>query len=151
MTGDTIFALSSGGGRAAIAVVRVSGPAAVETLTRIGGAPLPEVRRVALRRFREPETGEPIDQGLALWFPAPASATGEDVAEFHVHGGPAVIAALCDALAAIPGLRPAEPGEFTFRAFLVYRGVAVAYRDLSTTPASANADWRSKHLLHAPQ
>ena len=117
MTGDTIFALSSGGGRAAIAVVRVSGPAAAETLTLIGGAPLPEPRRAALRRFREPETGEPIDRGLALWFPAPASATGEDMAEFHVHGGPAVIAALCDALAAIPGLRPAEPGEFTRRAF----------------------------------
>ena len=117
MTGDTIFALSSGGGRAAIAVVRVSGPAAAEALTRIGGAPLPEARRAALRRFREPETGAPIDRGLALWFPAPASATGEDMAEFHVHGGPAVIAALCDALAAIPGLRPAEPGEFTRRAF----------------------------------
>ena len=117
MTGDTIFALSSGGGRAAIAVIRVSGPAAAEALTRIGGAPLPEPRRAALRRFREPETGAPIDRGLALWFPAPASATGEDMAEFHVHGGPAVIAALCDALAAIPGLRPAEPGEFTRRAF----------------------------------
>ena len=117
MTGDTIFALSSGGGRAAIAVVRVSGPAAADALKRLGGAPLPEARRAALRRFREPETGAAIDQGLALWFPAPASATGEDMAEFHVHGGPTVIAALCDALAAIPGLRPAEPGEFTRRAF----------------------------------
>ena len=117
MTGDTIFALSSGGARAAIAVVRVSGPTAAEALTRIGGAPLPEPRRVALRRFREPETGEPIDQGLALWVPAPGSATGEDMAEFHVHGGPSVIAALCEALAALPGLRPAEPGEFTRRAF----------------------------------
>ena len=117
MTGDTVFALSSGGGRAAIAVVRVSGPAAREALTRIGGAPLPEPRRAALRRFREPETGEAIDRGLALWFPGPASATGEDMAEFHVHGGPAVLAALLDALAALPGLRPAEPGEFTRRAF----------------------------------
>ena len=117
MTGDTIFALSSGGGRAAIAVVRVSGPAAAEALTRIGGAALPEARRAALRRFREPETGTAIDQGLALWFPAPGSATGEDMAEFHVHGGHAVIAALCDALATLPGLRPAEPGEFTRRAF----------------------------------
>ena len=117
MTGDTIFALSSGGGRAAIAVVRVSGPAAAAALTQIADAPLPEPRRAALRRFRDPETGAAIDRGLALWFPAPASATGEDMAEFHVHGGPAVIAALCDALAAIPGLRPAEPGEFTRRAF----------------------------------
>ena len=117
MAGDTIFALSSGGARAAIAVVRVSGPAAAEALTQIGGRPLPEPRRAALRRFREPETGDPIDQGLALWFPAPASATGEDMAEFHVHGGPSVIAALCEALVALPGLRPAEPGEFTRRAF----------------------------------
>ena len=117
MSGGTVFALSSGGGRAAIAVVRVSGPAAAEALTRIGGAPLPAPRRAAPRRFRQPDTGEPIDRGLALWFPGPASATGEDVAEFHVHGGPAVVAALADALAATPGLRPAEPGEFTRRAF----------------------------------
>ena len=117
MAGDTIFALSSGGGRAAIAVVRVSGPAAGGALERIGGEPLPPPRRAVLRRFREPESGEPIDQGLALWFPGPGSATGEDVAEFHVHGGPAVLDALLDALAALPGLRPAEPGEFTRRAF----------------------------------
>ncbi|MDD9990478.1 MAG: tRNA uridine-5-carboxymethylaminomethyl(34) synthesis GTPase MnmE [Rhodospirillales bacterium] len=117
MTGDTIFALSSGGGRAGIAVVRTSGPAAAEALTRIAGEPMPDPRRATLRRFREPETGQPIDRGLALWFPASASATGEDMAEFHVHGGLAVIAALCKALAAIPGLRPAEPGEFTRRAF----------------------------------
>ena len=117
MTGDTIFALSSGGSRAAIAVVRVSGPIAGEALARIGGKPLPAPRRAALRHFCEPETGEAIDRGLALWFPAPASATGEDMAELHVHGGPAVLAALFDALTAFPGLRPAEPGEFTRRAF----------------------------------
>ena len=117
MSGETIFALSSGGGRAAIAVVRVSGPAAGEALMRIGGAPLPTPRHAVLRRFRWPDSGLPIDRGLALWFPGPASATGEDVAEFHVHGGPAVVAALAQALAALPGLRPAEPGEFTRRAF----------------------------------
>ena len=117
MTGETIFALSSGGARAAIAVVRVSGPAAGEALARIGGAPLPEPRRATLRCFRQPETSEAIDRGLALWLPAPGSATGEDMAEFHVHGGPAVLAALTDALADLPGLRPAEPGEFTRRAF----------------------------------
>ena len=117
MTGDTIFALSSGGGRAAIAVVRVSGPGASDALARIGGAPLPEPRQATLRRFRQPVTGEPIDRGLALWLPAPGSATAEDMAEFHVHGGAAVLAALTHALAALPGLRPAEPGEFTRRAF----------------------------------
>ena len=117
MTDETIFALSSGHGRAAIAVIRVSGPAAGAALARLGAAPLPAPRAAALRRFREPESGEPIDTGLALWFPAPDSATGEDVAEFHVHGGRAVVAALADALAGVPGLRPAEPGEFTRRAF----------------------------------
>ena len=69
MTGDTIFALSSGGGRAAIAVVRVSGPGASDALVRIGGAPLPEPRQATLRRFRQPVTGETIDRGLALWLP----------------------------------------------------------------------------------
>jgi len=117
MSGDTIFALSSGGARAALAVVRVSGPGAGAALETIGGGPLPAPRRMALRRFRAPGTGEPIDRGLGVWFPGPASATGEDVAEFHVHGGPAVLAALCDALSTLPGLRPAEPGEFTRRAF----------------------------------
>ena len=117
MSGDTIFALSSGGGRAAIAVIRVSGPAAGEALEAIGGQALPAPREAALRRFRAPDTGAAIDRGLALWFPGPGSATGEDVAELHVHGGPAVIAALADALASLPGLRPAEPGEFTRRAF----------------------------------
>jgi len=117
MTGETIFALSSGGGRAAIAVVRVSGPAARDALARIGGEPLPKARQATLRRFRDPYSGAPIDQGLALWFPGPASATGEDVAEFHVHGGPAVLCALTSALAALPDLRPAQPGEFTRRAF----------------------------------
>ena len=117
MSGETIFALSSGGARAAIAVVRVSGPAAGQALARIGGEPLPAPRHATLRRFREPETGEAIDRGIALWLPAPGSATGEDMAEFHVHGGPTVLAALTDALAGVPGLRPAEPGEFTRRAF----------------------------------
>ncbi len=117
MSGDTIFALSSGGGRAAIAVIRVSGPAARDALLRIGGQPLPRPREAAFRRFRAPDTGEPIDRGLALWFPGPASATGEDVAEFHVHGGPAVLDSLLGAFAALPGLRPAEPGAFTRRAF----------------------------------
>lgn len=74
-----------------------------------------------LRRFRRPGSGEPIDRGLALWFPAPESATGEDIAEFHIHGGPAVVAALADTLAALPGLRPAEPGEFTRRSFTAGR------------------------------
>lgn len=112
---DTIFALSSGRGRAGVAVIRVSGPeagAAVEALT---GAETPEPRLAVLRQFFAGD-GALIDQGLVLWFPAPASFTGEDVAEFHVHGGRAVVEALLQALDALLGLRPAEAGEFTRRA-----------------------------------
>jgi tRNA modification GTPase len=113
---DTIFALSSGRPPAAIAVVRISGPrtrAALEALIRR----VPEPRKAALANVRDPATGEPIDQALALWFPGPRSETGEDVAELQLHGGHAVIAATLAALGRIPGLRMAEPGEFTRRAF----------------------------------
>jgi tRNA modification GTPase len=112
---DTIFALSSGRGRSGVAVVRVSGPqagAAIGTLTGTG----PAQPRLAARRRILTATGEPIDDGLVLWFPAPASFTGEDVAEFHVHGGRAVVDALLAALGELPGLRPADAGEFTRRA-----------------------------------
>ncbi len=114
----TIFALSSGRGRAGIAVVRFSGPAAGEALRRVSGGALPPPRVVARRRLVDPATGAAIDEGLALWFPAPHSYTGEDLAELHVHGGLAVVNAVVEALAALPGLRPAEPGEFTRRAYL---------------------------------
>ncbi len=112
----TIFAPSTAAGRAGIAVVRVSGPRAGAALAALAGG-LPPARRASRRRLRDPATAAPLDDGLVLWFPAPASFTGEDVAEFHVHGGRAVIAALLEALTALPGLRPAEPGEFTRRAF----------------------------------
>lgn len=112
---DTIYALASGPGRAGVAVIRVSGPEAGGALDALAGAPRPAPRQAVLRRFSAPG-GAVIDQGLALWFPGPASFTGEDCAEFHVHGGPAVIAAMADALSAA-GLRPAEAGEFTRRAF----------------------------------
>lgn len=113
---DTIFALSSARGRAGIAVVRVSGPGAGAALDTLASG-RPEPRRAALRALRRPGDSAVLDRGLVLWFPGPASATGEDVAEFHIHGGPAVIAALLQALGAVPGLRPADPGEFTRRAF----------------------------------
>lgn len=111
---DTIFALASGAGRAGIAVVRASGPLAGPALTGLAGT-LPEPRMAVLRTLKAGD-GELIDRALVLWFPGPASFTGEDVAEFHIHGGPAVIAALCNALTGL-GLRPAGPGEFTRRAF----------------------------------
>lgn len=111
---DTIYAPATAAGRAAVAVVRLSGPgvaAALETLA--GGLPAP--RMASLRTLRD-GAGEPIDSGLALWFPGPGSYTGEDAAELQVHGGPAVVAGLLARLDEL-GLRLAEPGEFTRRAF----------------------------------
>jgi tRNA modification GTPase len=113
---STIFALSSGRPPAAIAVVRVSGPRAGVALEKLIGR-LPEPRKAALARVRDPASGEIIDEALALWFPAPRSETGEDVAELQLHGGQAVIAGVLDALSMIEGCRPAEAGEFTRRAF----------------------------------
>ncbi len=111
----TIFALSSGRPPAAIAVVRISGPRAGKALKILSGK-IPSPRRAALTRIRGADN-EIIDEALALWFPAPHSETGEDVAELQLHGGRAVIAAVLTALSRIEGLRPAEAGEFTRRAF----------------------------------
>jgi len=113
---DTIFALSSGRPPAAIAVIRISGPRAGAALEAVMGR-MPQPRRGALARVRDPRSGEMIDEALALWFPAPNSETGEDIAELQLHGGHAVIAATLSALGSIDGLRPAEAGEFTRRAF----------------------------------
>ena len=110
----TIFALSSGRPPAAIAVVRVSGPAARSALEAL--CKLPEPRRAALRRLRNSE-GAVLDEALVLWLPGPNTETAEDMAELHLHGGRAVVAAVLDALGRRPGLRPAEAGEFTRRAF----------------------------------
>jgi tRNA modification GTPase len=112
---ETIYALSSGRPPAAIAVVRISGPRAGDALKALTGR-IPEQRRAALVRIRGLD-GEIIDQALALWFPGPQSETGEDVAELQLHGGRAVIAAVMVALSQVEGLRPAEAGEFTRRAF----------------------------------
>ncbi len=112
----TIFALSSGRGPAAIAVIRISGPRADAALKALTGK-IPEPRKAAFARLRDPQTQEPIDEALALWFPAPSSETGEDVAELQLHGGRAVIAATLATLSRLEGLRLAEAGEFTRRAF----------------------------------
>src|SRR2546421_1530616 len=110
----TIFALSSGRPPAAIAVVRVSGPHARSALEAL--CKLPEPRRAALRRLRDSEHGV-LDDALVLWLPGPNTETAEDMAELHLHGGRAVVAAMLDALGRVPGLRAAEAGEFTRRAF----------------------------------
>lgn len=113
---DTIFALSSAPGRAGVAVIRVSGIAAGRVLDAMaGGRPAPRI--AALRTFVRPGCQEPIDRGLALWMPGPATFTGEDVAELHVHGGRAVVQAMLAAIGQFEGCRLAEPGEFARRAF----------------------------------
>ncbi|MXQ93458.1 hypothetical protein E5288_WYG021144 [Bos mutus] len=136
-SGATIFALSSGQGRCGIAVIRTSGPASGHALQSLT-APrdLPPARKACLRLLSDPRSGEPLDRALVLWFPGPQSFTGEDCAEFHVHGGPAVVSGVLQALGNVPGLRPAEAGEFTRRAF--------AHGKLSLTEVEGLAD-----LIHA--
>src|SRR3954451_18983665 len=112
---QTIFALSSGRPPSAIAIVRVSGPQAGSALIALGGK-IPSARAATRMLLRDAQ-GQPLDDAVVLWFPGPASATGEDVAEFHVHGGRAVLAALFATLADFENRRAAEPGEFTRRAF----------------------------------
>ncbi|MGZ8401320.1 MAG: tRNA uridine-5-carboxymethylaminomethyl(34) synthesis GTPase MnmE, partial [Methyloceanibacter sp.] len=111
----TIVAPASGSGKAAIAVIRISGPKTHKVLAAFcGGAPEP--RRATLRAIGPPQ-GPVIDRGLVLWFEGPASFTGEDMAELHVHGGRAVVAGVIDAILAVKDVRLAEPGEFARRAF----------------------------------
>lgn len=113
---NTIFALSSAPGRAGIAVVRISGPRAGVALGALGGR-IDRPRKARLRRLICPVSGVPLDDALTLWFPGPASETGEDVAELHLHGGPAVVSGILAALGGIDGLEPAGPGDFARRAF----------------------------------
>jgi tRNA modification GTPase len=113
---DTIYALASGHGRAAIAVLRVTGANVRNIVVSLAGKQ-PEPRRARLVTFMDPKSGAPLDRGLVLFFPGLASFTGEDCAEFHIHGGPAVIAAMIRALAGFEKTRAAEAGEFTRRAF----------------------------------
>ena len=144
---DTIFALSSGRPPAAIAVIRVSGPRAGFALEQLIGR-VPVARRASLARVRDPASAEVIDEGLALWFPAPRSETGEDMAELQVHGGRAVIAALLAALGKLPGLRPAEAGEFTRRAFENGRMDLTAVEGLADLVAAETDAQRRQAFRH---
>lgn len=149
MTGltDTIFARASGAGQAAVAVLRVSGPgSAVAVTTLAGRLPLPRI--ASLRRLRDPRDGEILDQALVLWFPGPASYTGEDSAEFHLHGGSAVQAAVAEALGHL-GCRPAEPGEFTRRAFLHGRMDLTQAEAIADLIAAETATQRRQALRQA--
>lgn len=115
--GATIFALSTGGLPSAIAIIRLSGPESGPALEALIGR-MPEARRASLALIRDPANGEPIDRALSLWFPGPYTVTGEDMVEFHIHGSRAVAAKMLATLGALPGLRAAEAGEFTRRAFM---------------------------------
>ncbi|XP_056374197.1 tRNA modification GTPase GTPBP3, mitochondrial [Hyla sarda] len=115
---DTIFALSSGHGKCGVAVIRTSGPASQKTLHLLTKwQTLPPPRQVKLASILCPKSGELLDRGLVVWFSGPHSFTGEDCCEYHVHGGLAVVRGVLQALGSLQMLRPAEPGEFTKRAF----------------------------------
>ena len=113
---ETIFALSSGQPPCAVAIIRISGPATQDILAGFGCAYL-EPRMASLRVLSDPISGEPLDQGLVVWMPGPASFTGEDTAELQIHGGRAVVQVVLSALSQMDSARSAEPGEFTRRAF----------------------------------
>ncbi|MEM7462319.1 MAG: tRNA uridine-5-carboxymethylaminomethyl(34) synthesis GTPase MnmE [Pseudomonadota bacterium] len=159
---DTIFALSSGGLPSGVAIIRVSGPGsrfAIETITDV---PCP-ARVATLAVLRDPKTAREVDRGLILWFPGPNSFTGEDCAEFHLHGGPAVVSAMYGVLDGLEGLRIAEAGEFSKRAFengkldlTEIEGLAdlisaetsmqreIAFRQYSGALRETMEDWRSR-------
>ncbi|MCK0206778.1 tRNA uridine-5-carboxymethylaminomethyl(34) synthesis GTPase MnmE [Starkeya koreensis] len=143
----TIAAVSSGSG-GAVAVIRISGPAAGEAVRALTGR-LPEPRRASLARLADPRTGERLDEGLALWFPGPRSATGEDMAELQIHGGRATVAAVLAALFAVPGVRPAERGEFTRRAFLNGRMDLTEAEGLADLIAAETEGQRRLAFAHA--
>ena len=114
---STIFALSSGHGKCGVALIRVSGPKASYTFNLLTKKKTYEPRKAYLCKLRDPNSGQILDQALSVWFPGPASFTGEDVVEFQVHGGSAVVKAVLETLGSIEDLRPAKAGEFTKRAF----------------------------------
>ena len=138
---DTIFALSSGHGRGGIAVVRLSGPLAGRALAELIGD-IPAPRHAALRKLRSAD-GSVIDEAMVLFFPGPNSVTGEDVAELHIHGSPAVVERLLSELGSKAGFRLAEPGEFTRRAFANYKLDLVEVEGLADL-LSANGEAQRK-------
>jgi tRNA modification GTPase len=150
MTGssDTIVALSSGALPAGIAVVRASGPAALALAASVAGACEAD-RRARLRTFRDPRSGEAIDRGLLLAFAGPDTVTGEDLVEFHCHGGPAVVRALLRALADTDGVRLAEAGEFTRRGFLSGKLDLSAVEGLADLIAAETEAQRKQALKHS--
>jgi tRNA modification GTPase len=147
--GDTIFAMGSGAGRAAVAVIRLSGPATPHIIKGIAGR-LPAPRAAVLATMKDPATGEAIDRGLVLFFPGPRSFTGEDCAELHIHGGRAVTARLIAALGQFAGARAAEPGEFSRRAFLNGKMDLAEIEGLGDL-IEAETEWQRRQALRQMQ
>lgn len=148
MTGDTIVALASGALPAAVAILRLSGPATASLLAQLAGV-LPDPRRASLRRLRDPRDGALLDRGLVLWFPGPQSPTGEDAGELHLHGGRAVVNAVLAALTAVPGVRLAGPGEFARRAFHAGRMDLAALEGLADLVAAETEAQRRQAIAQA--
>ena len=113
----TIYALSTGPGISGVAIIRVSGPESKVVISKLTNGSFPEPRVAILKKINKINTNELIDEGLILWFPAPQSYTGEDMAEFHVHGSRSIVEALHGSIAQVENCRLAEPGEFTKIAF----------------------------------
>ncbi|HKY80400.1 MAG TPA: tRNA uridine-5-carboxymethylaminomethyl(34) synthesis GTPase MnmE [Sphingobium sp.] len=145
---DTIFALSSGAPPAGIGIIRISGPDAGRGLEALAGR-IPPARLARVALLSDPRDGTPLDRAVILWLPGPGTVTGEDLAELHCHGGRAVIAAVEGALAAMAGMRRAQPGEFTRRAFLNGRMDLNAVEGLSDLLAAETQQQRKAALLMA--
>jgi tRNA modification GTPase len=144
---DTIYALSSGAGLAAVAVIRISGPKTAEVVKALC-ATLPAPRRATLTALHAAD-GSVIDNGLTLWFPGPRSFTGEDTAEFHLHGGPAIVGAMFRRLEGMAGLRAAGPGEFTRRAFANGKMDLLEAEGLGDLIAAKSERQRRQALFHS--
>ena len=147
--GETIFALSSGQPPAAIGIIRISGLKAFDTLRKVAGR-LPKPRTASLLKITDPVSSEILDEALCLAFPGPNSATGEDLVEIHCHGGRAVIRAIEGTLEQLPGLRQAEPGEFTRRAFVNGRMDLAEAEGLSDL-LFAETEWQRKAAIQSAQ
>jgi tRNA modification GTPase len=147
---DTIYAVSTGHGTAAIAAIRLSGKATPQLLANLCGG-IPSARQAKLARIIDPRTQELLDRGLVLWFPAPASFTGEDCAELHLHGGRAVVSGVLDAIGSFAGTRAAEPGEFTLRAFKNGKLNLVEVEGLADLLAAKTASQRRQALAETDQ
>lgn len=146
---STIAALASGRPPVAVAVIRVSGPDAAAAIGALTGKAPPPPRRLSLRTLVDPASGALLDRALVVLFPGPATATGEDLAEFHLHGGSAVIAGVLEALTALPRVRLAEPGEFTRRAFANGRLDLAEVEGLADLVAAETAGQRAQALALA--